>query len=383
MKSGRKILFLVYFFAFGCRQGNDSSKLNDPEIDIEWKIVPSNIINKKIAALIESHPVEEFNFSGNGVWQTLDTSVIIFDNLFRTVTKLSLKGNIIKQKGGLDTTRKNNIWTLPYIIAPYKNGYISIFSRNLAYTDSNFKVQKINSINFKGEEGMLSMLSTPKPTNMTVYELNERNKCFWQASDHEIIVAIESETPSFNPYNSKEYFKIARPFAVVNLRKETMTSIPITRSRVYKDSCCLTVQDGAYLIRRNNEYHIQFAADSLIYVYDKKFKPLYAYGISGNLIHSNSYNYSLDIAFDEDKYRSMESKSNTLENLFLLSSGLVGRIIVNRTNQTKYLQLYENTDLLKEFEIPYDYKYIGVIGGKVIGAVKGSNKKTTLWVIKT
>jgi hypothetical protein len=219
------------------------------------------------------------------------------------------------------------------------------------------------------------MLAIPNANNMTVYELNERNKNSFQISDDEIVVSIESEAPSFNPYNTLLYFKKARPFGIINISNATISPMPITRSSMYKDSCCLTVQDASYFVKKDSLYYIQFAADSLMYVYNKDFIQKYAFGNSGKFLQNKIYNDGLDIAFDQEKYLTLEKRANSIEALFIFKKEFISRIINNNSNKEKYLQIYKGVNLIYEKEIPFNFKFIGTTNTSIVGLVDENKNK--------
>jgi len=381
----KKYFFVVlaglYFLNLSCRQSSSNEKAQD----FSWRIIKSNRLeNTDVKDVTINIPVKKFNYSFNGNWFCIDTTLVLFDNLFRTVSEISLNGRLLKQQGGVDTGKNKNGWWLPYTLSKTDSGYVSIFLRSIAYTDTAFRVKKIREIKYKGGANLKSILDVPDPDNMNVYELNERNKSYCKTSNEEFLVSLESEAPSFNPYNSLAYYKTSRCFGLVNVRKRTLVGIPINKSKLYQDTCCLSVQDASYIIKKGNEYHVQFAADTLIYVYNETFIPQYAYGLKGKFIPNFIHNNSLDIAFDDEKYKSLESKANTIDALFLLDNKTVGRVVNNRTTGKKYLQIFSDTDLRAEYEVPVTFSFIGITNNTIVGLTKQdeSKKQIELCIVK-
>lgn len=361
-----------------------ASSDNKMEDDFEWAVKQSSLqLNAKHPFHMNKIELEKFIYSYDGNWICSDSSVLLYDNLFRTVSEISLNGSLIKQWGGIDTLEKKNNWWLPYTLAKYDSGYTSVFLRSIAYLDHSFKVKEIKDIKFEGKASLLSMLDEPDPFNMNAYELNERNSHFLQISKDEFLVSLESEAPAFNTYNSSAYYKKALSFGLVNVTKSTLVGVPIRKSKVYQKVCCLSVQDASYIIKKEGEYHVQFAADTLIYVYDRNFKPMFAYGLRGVFKQNFIPNNGLDIAFEEDKYQSLQNKANTIDGLFLVGEKYIGRLIHNRTEKKKYVQIFSNLDLTAEFEVPTTFQYIGVIKGKIIGIITQdeNNEKIEICII--
>jgi hypothetical protein len=290
-------------------------------------------------------------------------------------------GKIIKQNGGIEKTKDYEKFTRPYSFSHYSNGYVSIFGREYTLLDNDLEIKSIKKIKFLGGEQLKSMLSVPNANNMTAYELNERYKNFYQISKNEIIVSIESEAPSFNPYNTLQYFIKSRPFGIVNVEKGTLAPVPITRSSLYKDRCCLTVQDASYLVKKDSLFYIQFAADSLIYVYNKDFNQKYAFGLLGKFLQNKIYNDGLDIAFDQEKYLNLEKKANSIEALFILRKDLICRIIKNNSSKEKYLQIYKGVSLIYEKEIPFTFKFIGINNTSIVGLVYDNENKNKICIL--
>ena len=348
----------------------------------EWVMVKSNIKNDKTLKLKKSIILlSEYNNSGNHNYFLTDSNIIIYDNLFHIITMFDYSGSIIKQNGGIEKTKNYEKFTRPYSFSHYSNGYVSIFGREYALFNNNLEIKSINKIKFLGGEKLKSMLSVPNANNMTAYELNERYKNFYQISKNEIILSIESEAPSFNPYNTIQYFLKSRPFGVFNVEKGTLAPVPITRSSLYKNKCCLTVQDASYFIKKDSLIYIQFAADTLIYVYNKDYSQKYAFGLKGKFLQNKIYNNGLDIAFDQEKYLNLEKKANSIEALFIFKKEFICRIINNNSSNEKYLQIYKGVNLIYEKEIPFTFKFIGTNNASIVGLLHDNENKNKICLL--
>jgi len=353
-----------------------------PDNEVEWYIEKGVIKDYKTLKFKQSlNSLQDFNNSGNNNYFIIDSNIIVYDNLFHTITIFDYSGKIIKQNGGIEKIIDYNKFTRPYSFSNYSNGYVSIFGREYTLLSNDLEIKSINKIKFLGGEKLKSMLSVPNPNNMTAYELNERYKSFYQISENEIIVSIESEAPSFNPYNTLQYFLKSRPFGIFNIEKGTLAPVPITRSSLYKDKCCLTVQDASYIVKKDSLFYIQFAADSLIYVYNKDFKQKYAFGNSGKFLQNKIYNDGLDIAFDQEKYLNLEKKANSIEALFIFKKEFICRIINNNSSKEKYLQIYKGVNLIYEKEIPFTFKFIGIINSSIVGLVYDNENKNKICLL--
>ena len=354
-----------------------------PHNEGEWYIEKGVIKDDKTLKFKQSlNSLQDFNNSGNNNYFLIDSNIIVYDNLFHTITIFDYSGKIIKQNGGIEKTIDYNKFTRPYSFSNYSNGYVSIFGREYTLLSNELEIKSINKIKFLGGEKLKSMLSVPNPNNMTAYELNERYKSFYQISENEIIVSIESEAPSFNPYNTLQYFLKSRPFGIFNIEKGTLAPVPITRSSLYKDKCCLTVQDASYIVKKDSLFYIQFAADSLIYVYNKDFIQKYAFGNSGKFLQNKIYNDGLDIAFDQEKYLTIEKKANSIEALFIFKKEFICRIINNNSSKEKYLQIYKGVNIIYEKEIPFTFKYIGTYTNKIVGIINNNENKKDICILK-
>jgi hypothetical protein len=380
MASLKNILTYSFFMIqlYSCISEN-----NETTSQTNWKIENSNIkIDKAIHFKKISLQLPEYNTSGNNNIFIIDSNFIIYDNLFHTATMISNEGKILIQNGGLEKSMDYSRFTLPYSFLQYHDGYVSVFGRKLSVLQNNFEIKEIKKLDFVGKENLSSMLAIPNANNMTVYELNERNKNSFQISDDEIVVSIESEAPSFNPYNTLLYFKKARPFGIINISNATISPMPITRSSMYKDSCCLTVQDASYFVKKDSLYYIQFAADSLMYVYNKDFIQKYAFGNSGKFLQNKIYNDGLDIAFDQEKYLTLEKRANSIEALFIFKKEFISRIINNNSNKEKYLQIYKGVNLIYEKEIPFNFKYLGTYNNSIVGIINENDNQKKICILK-
>lgn len=371
-KNGFGIIILTISTGFFCCNISSDSK---EDKYVEWTVKQSTWKpDADFAISINKIEVDKFTYSFDGNWICGDTSIFIYDNLFRTISEVNLAGSVLKQFGGIDTLQEKNKWWLPYTLSKHASGYSSVFLRSIAYLDDSFHVKRINEIKYAGKASVLSMLEEPDPFNMNAYELNERNSNYLRISEDEFLVSLESEAPAFNPYNSLEYFKKALSFGLVNVKNSTLVGVPIRKSKIYQKECCLSVQDASYVIKKGDEFHVQFAADTLVYVYDNNFQPLFAYGLKGVFKQNFVQNNGLDIAFEDEKYQSLQSKANTIDGLFLFDEKYIGRLVNNRTDGKKYIQFFLNSDLVAEFEVPATFKYIGSIRNRIIGITAEDEK---------
>jgi hypothetical protein len=381
MKNIEKIITIILIFIQLTSCIND--KKTENEKDSKWDIVKSSV-KKDTTINFEqiSNSIQDYNNSGDNNYFVIDSNLIVYDNLFHTITIFNSSGKIIKQNGGIDKTIDYSKFTKPYSFSNYSNGYISIFGREFALFNKDLGITSINKMKFIGGEKLKSMLSVPNANNMTVYELNERYKSYYQISENEIVVSIESEAPSFNPYNTLLYFEKSRPFGILNVKKGTLAPIPITRSSLYKNKCCLTVQDASYFIKKDSLIYIQFAADTLIYVYNKDYIQKYAFGLSSKFQQNKIYNNGLEIAFDQEKYLNLEKKANSIEALFIFKKEFICRIINNNSSKKKYLQIYKGDNLVYEKEIPFTFKYIGTNNNKIVGIINNNENQKDICILK-
>jgi hypothetical protein len=359
----RKISYLfVILYLSSCSVGTLENKNHSGD----WTVIQSTKsikVNEKLNFSLKK--IDSFAYSFSGRWFFVNDRIILFDNLYKLVTIFDLSGMLLNQYSGINVSELQNMWSRPYSILPFDSGYASIFGRSIAYLDSTFRVKKISDIYFEGSLNNLSMLEIPDSENMNIYELNERNRNYFFTSNKEILVSLESEAPLFNAYNSISYYNTAKSFGKINLKKKNLTPVPIEKSRLYKDTCCLTFQDGAFVTGNDKMYFVQFAADTLIYLYNQKFEKQYAFGVAGNFIFNKVINNGLEVAFDYDKYLNIEQRANVFEGIFYLNDGHIGRIINNRTEKKKWVQLYKGNQLDREFEIPQKFSFIGVNENKI------------------
>ena len=87
-------------------------------------------------------------------------------------------------------------------------------------------------------------------------------------------------------------------------------------------------------------------------------------------------NDGLDVAFEYEKYVKAEKTANVFEGVFNLENGQVGRIINNRTENTKWIQLYKENELDRQFVIPNTFSFIGVFKNIVYFIRENENEKS-------
>ena len=345
------------------------------KIKENFSTLVSKIENKNLSIRIDTLSTN-FNYSGDGIVKVLGDTLVFIDELFKTIHFFNSNNFLLINKFEyMEKLNQTNIFGQPIFFEYHNNGYILMNGRKLTFFDKNMNIDTTVKLKFRKTKPTESLLDKPDPVSMDMYEINyEKRRSF--ANNGMVLITLNSEHPSFNPFTSKDYFEQATSFGVVNLNTNTVTSSNIFKSSAYQDSCCFPTTDWASVVANTKkEFIVQHAMDTNIYIYNSKQQPILKYGIANNLIPTSVKSNNLDIAFDFDKYKDEVAKTAVFDNIFYIDSlDLTIRVFIDNKNSKQILQLYQKFNLIKEFEIGYDLELVGTNTNYLFAKFKNSTK---------
>jgi hypothetical protein len=366
----------LYFFKI------DNSKNN-------YKTFHSSNDTKSISVnyFLNYYDLGSINYSGKGIFSLINGKVYIIDELFKSITILDTAAKVDKRFQFYEevfNSKNSNLFNQSMFFLPFNNKYFLLNGRKITQFDNNFKIDTTYPIKFFNHSFIRSILDIPSSDNMNIYEINLRNPSFTKIGD-KIIISLESEHPRYNPYISKEYYKYANVFGILDLNKIKLFPTHIVKSDIYNQECCWALGDLSSVTQFGNKIFVQHALDSLIYEYDNDFTITSTFGIMNGLEIVKKSTSSLDIAFDKNMYDTLRDKLSYFDNIFHFTSlnneEILCRSFVINSKKIKYLQLYKNKNLISSIQIPFAFKYFGSLQNKVYGIIE-SNSKLKLCVIE-
>lgn len=337
----------------------------------EFKYKNSKNLNGTITYLEKNISFPDLNYSGIGNTVLLNDTIIIVDELFKSITFIDTLGKIVKSNNYFDQLKDSQSTVLNQnsFFIRLENKYALLNGRKITFFNKDLSIDTTNWLKFSGLKLLHNMLDIPHEESMNFYEINYRNPSYTKYLNDKIIIALESEHPSFKPYTSKSYYEKANSFGIIDLKKGRLYPSGITKSDLYTKECCLPLLDGSFATTdNNNNVYIQHEADTLIYVYDYRLNKKVKFGLANKLFPSFVTTQNLDIAFDTYLYDSLKSNLQFFAGIASLKdSNLIVRFFKNNTLKKQFMQIYNNYDLIGETTIPFEFKYIGVFKNKIFG----------------
>jgi len=237
-------------------------------------------------------------------------------------------------------------------------------SYDLYTFNKNWKRIKNNRIDWKKKNNRKEMLKNPKPYMRGLYA-PAYYKLIIRENNGYMYFPINSQHPTFNYVNSKDYYKEARILAKMNTKTGEIVKLmgrysPLFQNYNYIPQFSLPNYD----IASNGDFYVSFEPDSLIYLYNNNYEIKEVFGRKGHNMNT-SYKEITSIKSFKANYKN-ERKTKGFYN-WLEYNDQHGILFRNyrKGNPTKTngLQIYKKGTLIGDIDIPTDFqKIIGSIG---------------------
>ncbi|MBN1118632.1 MAG: hypothetical protein JXA77_15580 [Bacteroidales bacterium] len=305
------------------------------------------------------------SFSGEGFFVLEDSNILYFDEIFATVSIFDLKGNYISTQLGLGQG-PNEINGLQQYLK-FKDKRL-IFKGFSIYTfDLNWNKIAFSQIDWGQHHSLRELSKNPDPEYHDLYEVKYFENSFKAFDDQHIIFSIETSHPNFNFCTTKEYYKTSRIFAKLNIETNRIDEIFGTKSEKYLSYNLLPIYDYHYYDIANDTIFINFEPDYLIYMYDKKYRPINAFGVPGKIINDD-YLQTLTIKEYDNSFHSDRAKRGFYNHLkyipttnYLFRNYYTGKKESENedTPNPLRLQIYQKENIVGDVEVPAKFRVIG------------------------
>ena len=209
---------------------------------------------------------------------------------------------------------------------------------------------------------------TPNPEEFALYTLDYQNLTLRKDSNDNVYIPIYGESNNFNGFQNDRYYKEGRILAKLSLKTGKVEELLGNRSKEYLEY--KYVGQHAYFsydISKKDNFYVSHEIDSLIYVYDKNFKPLYTFGNEGLNMDKNYYEVPYfnmkeikKAIFDSKPTKGWYSHVEYIDEYDLLFRSY------KKNEKDKYdgLQIYKSNKLIADIEVPKNFKVIGSHGNR-------------------
>lgn len=204
--------------------------------------------------------------------------------------------------------------------------------------------------------------------------------------DGKLYTAMTSDNENFSYYDTADkYVRNARHISEVDLNRQIPVGMHVVGypPLYLKDPCKYTSAEFVdFDIDNDGNAYVGFAADSLIYVFDKHWNAKYAFGCSGKDIDAD-YEYVRSINDGEAYIRNLETKGRYTWIEYIDATKVCCRSY-KKGCHSEYdgLQIYREGQLLADVNVPKDMKVVGYIAPYYYSQVYGSDELGQLMIYR-
>jgi len=333
---------------------------------------PSVNKSKKLLSIdslrMDTITLEKVQYSLDGFLQIYSNNLSLIDKRFGWIYNFDISGKLISrnlgQGRGPGEIQAGNI-----------DGHTVLKSGEHVFIGSSWDVHILNkdlgyikrlTMNWHNSTPDIESNPNPDPNEPIVYTLDYANLRILSDSRNNVYMPIYSEHPYFNGMVSKSYYENGRILLKLDLSNGDVTSLLGRRSPEYlKYNFLPQFAAFSFYIDGKDNFYISHEIDSLIYVYNSEFKPLYSFGYSGKDMNTDYPELS---QLDAKKFRKLyfedKPKRGYYKDIIFFQdlNNLVFRSY-SKGSQNKYdgLQIYQNNTLIGDVNVPKGFKVVGYL----------------------
>ena len=366
-------LVIVCFALLSCNRGNGNIYDNFKKVKDSGDLC-------SVTVSLDTVGLEAINSSGvsfSGICS--DGSIYYYDSYFAWVYKFDTEGNLLGRYLGYGRGPKESTVKHGKCFVESNDSKWAIFGPSMDYElfDKDFNAINRFRISFKGRSA--------DPEDFTTYSIYPNTVC--RMVDGLLYSSTVSENPSFNYIDTySEYVKNARHISVVDMQtgdplKMVLKGLPpVYEERKYE---CSLMDNVFFDIDADKQFYLNFQADSLIYVFNGNFKPLYAFGCAGKDI---DLAYQPVRSWKEDRVAimcNMREKGYYSNIEYIDETGLCFRSYVKgKHSECDGLQIYRGGVLIGDCEVPKGFRVTGYVAPYYYSQVYDENDGDKLYVYR-
>jgi len=179
-----------------------------------------------------------------------------------------------------------------------------------------------------------------------------------------LLIKVSCEYPDLF---EKKYYEQSAIMAEYNFEKGTITKLMGRYSPAYKDKIVPAFASHYYSPYKNGQYLLTFAIDHKIYITNKDFEPIKAFGLKGHFLNED-YIEKTDMTYHEIQdelntkafYTSIYYSKDLNITFRIYKTGLANSAndIQENLNPSR-MQIYQGTDLIGDIVVPENFEIIG------------------------
>ena len=190
------------------------------------------------------------------------------------------------------------------------------------------------------------------------------------------------EHPNFNFIASDNFYKDSKLISRMSLENGKVDKMFGEYSAIYSHKVLNQFNLFSFDIDRNGNFYICFEADSLIYKYDSKYNPVCAYGFPGlgmNIDYKSIDSY-IDLKNDYADERRQKSYYDWIE--YIDELDLLFRSYKKSNNEFDGLQIYRDSKLISDVDVPKGFRVMGYIKPYVYSNISIDDENETMEIYR-
>lgn len=251
--------------------------------------------------------------------------------------------------------------------------------------DNEFNLKVRSSLNWQmagySDENLENKADASNPLMYEVEYISNRIRL--NSDGREVYFRISTEHPLYNAFISRGYYKSSRIIASVDFGSGRVSSIDGRLSPAYDNYEFIPFHNLAYYDFVNGNFYIGYEPDSLIYVYDQEFNPLYRFGRQGMDISLDFRETSyLDAFQDAELEYSARNKEGYYKEIDVIPEHKLVFRKYQTDSETHRLQAFRELDLVADIEVSEGFRVIGEHNGFIYAASKIDEEEERIDVIR-
>ena len=320
--------------------------------------------------LINSLPLDTVSIEGSktslvGKWSCIDDKLIFGDFYYGSFyiydTNLNFEKKVMSRGNGPNEIPSKK-WS-DYTVYDDK-----IFIIGGAYdyhiiNNKAWKKEKSSRLQFYSKNTDIKKLSNdPKSQDIEIYEVNYSKLNLSFLNSEKLLFSISTSHPKINAFTSRTFYDKVNTIGTLDLKKNKIENMFCNYSPIYKKYEYIPQFSNVLFTKPENELFFSFEADSLIYTSKEDNVIVSKYGSKGRNI-SAKYPEVTSTENYLGVYKTARAKYGYYKYLKQVpETGILFRgYQKDQPSKSDGLQIYNDTRLIGDVDVPKDFKIIGYI----------------------
>ncbi|MDR3235137.1 MAG: DUF4221 domain-containing protein [Prevotellaceae bacterium] len=321
-----------------------------------------------ISIVIDSMIIDATYTSGQGNFYMKDSIITFADTYYSTFFHYDINTGkyISKHFSRGNGPNELNKFMCAYPALNGKQVFILDASNYLLSFDEQFNISKHGTVNFGWSKNQQSS-DFESPTNYNVMQMTDFGIHFTYLNDSILIIPVNivKRFTSRHGLIHRNHYKRGHIFGKLNINNMKVEKIFGQFPEIYKKSPTPHLEFFQYAVKGDTMY-VNHAVDSLIYVYEYPDRLLYTMGYECNNINRK---YTITTIVDEGRIFMDDKKKAEINTglKYIPQTNLLIRTYMKFIRGESGLQVYENSHLIGDFEMPPYFIFLGYYNGVYYG----------------